>query len=185
MHNHTTTQPNTQPLHNTSSHHGRRHQQHYLQPHTSYPSNRLVANRLWNRLQANATIVGNGRIFTKFWTSESWWLNSSSPPQSILQYNASMNSIISPRIPLTSSDLNHIKSYIFTQQPTWLNRYWQSYGSANFDSETHHRRVDFCRAISSTLSNLWRYFLHLNTDKNVVYWLCNWCLWRQRGSVST
>ena len=62
------------------SNHGRRCQQHYLRPHTPYPSNRLVSDRLRSRIQGNATIVENGRIFTKFWTSESW-LNYSLPPQ--------------------------------------------------------------------------------------------------------
>ena len=69
------------PWHRTLLNHGRRCQQRYLWPHTSYPSNCLFADRLRNRLQGNAKIVENGMIFTKFWTSKSWWLNSSSPPQ--------------------------------------------------------------------------------------------------------
>ena len=79
-HNRTQHSPWRFAQHRRSSNHGLRCQQHYLRPHTAYPSNRLVSDRLRSRLQGNATIVLNGRILTKFWTSESW-LNSSSPPQ--------------------------------------------------------------------------------------------------------
>jgi hypothetical protein len=77
----------------------------------------------------------------------------------ISQYSMPMQIWIassSSYIPSTSSDLNYIMSYIYTQQPTWLSRYWRSYGSANFGSETHHRSIDFLQAITTTISNIWR-----------------------------
>jgi len=77
----------------------------------------------------------------------------------ISQYSMPMQIWIassSSYIPSTSSDLNYIMSYIYTQQPTWLSRYWRSYGSANFSSETHHRSINFRRAITTTISNIWR-----------------------------
>ena len=43
--------------HRRSSNHGFRCQQHYLRPHSAYPSNRLVSDRLRSRLQGNASIV--------------------------------------------------------------------------------------------------------------------------------
>jgi hypothetical protein len=55
-------------------------QQQYLQPHNSHLANVSSADRICNKLQGNATIVDNGRIFTKLWTSEIWWLNSSYHP---------------------------------------------------------------------------------------------------------
>ncbi len=80
----------------------------------------------------------------------------------ISQYSMPMQIWISwssPYIPSTLSDLNYIMSYISTtQQPTWLNQNCRSYGSANFSSETHHRNIDFCRAVTSIISNLWQYF---------------------------
>ena len=90
----------------------------------------------------------------------------------------------SPHISSTSSDVKYIKSYISTQQPTWLDRYWRSYGSSNFGSETHHRSITFCRAINSSISNLWWYFLHINTDNDVFYWVHNRWFQRRWGGQS-
>ena len=105
----------------------------------------------------------------------------------ISQYSMAMQIWISwssPYIPSTPSGLNYIKSYISTQQPTLLNRYWRSYGSSNFGSEIHHRSINFRRAITTTIFNLWRYFLHRNADNNVFYRLYNRWFRRQRGSLS-
>ncbi len=90
----------------------------------------------------------------------------------------------SPYIPSTPSGLNNIKSYISTQQPTLLKQYWRSYGSSNFGSEIHHRSINFRRAITTTIFNLWQYFLHRNADNNVFYRLYNRWFRRQRGSLS-
>ena len=177
-------------------------------------------------------------IFTKLWTSEIWWLNSSYHPiaawwneyeydavvivshrphrkdilswtgfvwkngyqrinidkvmdqssfdDGISQYSMAMQIWIawnSPYIPSTLSDVKYIKSYISTQQPTLLNRYWWSYGSSNFGSEIHHRSINFRRAITTTIFNLWRYFLHRNTDNDVYYRLYNRWFRRRRGSL--
>ena len=104
----------------------------------------------------------------------------------ISQYSMAMQIWIawnSPYIPSTLSDVKYIKSYISTQQPIWLDRYWRSYGSSNIGSENHHRSINFRRAITTTISNLWRYFLHRNTDNDVYYRLYNRWLWRRRGSL--
>ena len=104
----------------------------------------------------------------------------------ISQYSMAMQIWISwssPYIPSTPSGLNYIKSYISTQQPIWLDRYWRSNGSSNIGSENHHRSINFRRAITTTISNLWRYFLHRITDNDVYYRLYNRWFRRRRGSL--
>jgi len=65
-----------------------------------------------------------------------------------------------------------------------LNWYWRSYGSAKFCSETHHRSLDFRRAVTLLISNFWHYFLHRNADNDIFYRLYNCSYRRQKGGLS-
>jgi hypothetical protein len=127
----------------------------------------------WNEYEYDDIVIVSHRPHRKdilSWTGFVWKngyqrinidkvMDQSSFDDGISQYSMVMQiwiSLNSPYIPSTSSIINYIKSYISTQQPTLLNRYWRSYCSSNFGSEIHHRSINFRRAITTTIFNFWR-----------------------------
>ena len=50
-----------------------------------------------------------------------------------------------------------------------LVQYWKSYGSAKFGLDARRRSIKLCRATTSSISGVRRWFLHINVANDVDY----------------
>ncbi len=59
--------------------------------------------------------------------------------------------------------------FINLQKLSKLVQYWMSYGSAKFGLDARRRSIKLCRATTSSISGVRRWFLHINVANDVDY----------------
>ena len=59
--------------------------------------------------------------------------------------------------------------FINLQKLSKLVQYWKSYGSAKFGLDARRRSIKLCRATTSSISGVRRWFLHINVANDVEY----------------